>query len=132
MNFVSNKADFASHDGSFYKNLVQICKKCCSYQPDNTEFLNFFEESKQIEFLNSESDLLEEDRFCLKTLYINNEMAFLACNQLWLKFGHEFFYLENRTIKFAILFEINKVKTLLNEKKSTLWQILKFFQNLFF
>lgn len=68
-------------------------------------------------FLKSEDVLLEDERNVLKTFYKNNEKAFLVCHQLWLKFGHEYFYLENKTIKFAILYEINKVATLLDEIK---------------
>lgn len=60
---------------------------------------------------------MEDDRNILKTFYKNNQKAFLVLNQLWLKFGHEFFYLEENTIKFAIVFEINKVDTLLKEIK---------------
>ena len=45
---------------------------------------------------------------------------FLVCYQLWKKFGHEFFYLENHTMKFSIYFERNKAKTLLSEIKKLL------------
>ena len=68
-------------------------------------------------FLKSEDVLLEDERNVLKTFYKNNEKPFLVCHQLWLKFGPEYFYLENKTIKFAILYEINKVATLLDEIK---------------
>lgn len=117
MNFVCNKANSASYDSSFRRNLVEICEKCCNYQPNNADFTKFFEEISLLTFLKSEDILLEDGRNILKTFYNNNEKPFLVCYQLWLKFGHELFYLENYTIKFAIVFEINKVKTLLNEIK---------------
>ena len=115
MNFVSNKANSASYDSSFCQNIVEILEKCCLYQPNDAYFSKFLEEICQLTFLKSEDIILEDDRNILKTFYKNNEKPFLVCHQLWLKFGHELFYLENNLIKFAIVFEINKVETLLKE-----------------
>lgn len=117
MNFVNNKANSASYDASFRRNLVEICEKCHLYQPNDADFEKFLQEMSQLTFLKSENILLEDDGNILKTFYKNNQKAFLVLNQLWLKFGHEFFYLEENTIKFAIVFEINKVDTLLKEIK---------------
>ena len=117
MNFACNKANSASYDCSFCQNIVEVCEKCCLYQPDDLDFSKFLDEISQLTFLISEDVLLEDDRNILRTFYKNNEKPFLVCNQLWLKFGHEFFYLENNTIKFAVLFEINKVETLSKEIK---------------
>lgn len=88
-----------------------------SLSTGNINFKKFLEELSELMFLKSEDVLLEDERNVLKTFYKNNEKPFLVCHQLWLKFGHEYFYLENKTIKFAILYEINKVATLLDEIK---------------
>lgn len=117
MNFVSNKSNSASYDGSFRKNIVEKCEKCSHYLAEDVDFSKFLEELSQLDFLKSEDLLLEDDRNMLKTFYKNNEKAFLVCNQLWMKFAHEFFYLEQHTIKFVIVFEVNKVETLLKEIK---------------
>ena len=117
MNSINNKSNSASFDCSFCQNIIEICEKCKHYRPDDADFSAFYEELSQLNFLKSEELLLEDDRNVLKTLYKNNEKAFLVCNRLWMKFGHEFFYLEEHTIKFAIVFEISKVKTLLRKIK---------------
>ena len=51
----------------------------------------------------------------MKTFYLNNDKAFLVLYQFWMKFSTEFFYLEDRTIKFAIIYEANKMQNLLRE-----------------
>lgn len=117
MNFVDKKWNSASCDTSFCRNVIEICERCCLHFPEKVEFQQFLEELFQITFLKSEDVLLEDERKVLKTLYKNNEKPFLVTHQLWLKFGHRFFYLENRTIKFAVLLELNKVQSLLKEIK---------------
>lgn len=102
MDFVSQKINSASFDCSFRRNIVGICEKCQLHVADDPDFFTFFEDLIQIDFLKSEQLLCEDNRNILKTIYQNNEKAFLVCNQLWLKFGHEFFYLENHTIKYSI------------------------------
>lgn len=116
MNFVEIKSEAASYDESFRRNLIEICERCILHFPDNIKFRQFLEEVYQIIFL--KSDVLEEnERNILKTLYKNNEKPFIVCYQLWLKFENELFYLENRTIKFVIVYEINKAQILLKEIK---------------
>ena len=58
-------------------------------------------------------------REIIRTFYPNNQKVFLICYQLWRKFDEEFFYLDNRTIKFAIFYELNNVQNLLTEIKKT-------------
>lgn len=121
MNFVNNKSSSTLCDGSFRKNIVEKCEKCSHYLAEDVDFSKFLEEISQLDFLKSEDLLLEDDRNMLKTFYKNNEKAFLVCNQLWMKFAPEFFYLKQHTIKFAIVFEVNKVETLLKKIKKTLY-----------
>ena len=95
MDFISIKANSASYDCSFRRNIVEVYEKCHLHQPEDIDFSNFLEELSQIDFSKSEGSLLEDDCNILKTFYQNNEKAFLVCNQLWLKFGHEFFIWKN-------------------------------------
>ena len=120
MNVVSDKATNASYDCSFRRNIVEVCEKCLlhiSNQETNDKFKKFLQELSQISFLKSQDILSEDDRIILKTFYKNNTLSFLVCNQLWMKFGHQFFYLEIETLKFSIVFEVKKVTTLLKEIK---------------
>ena len=120
MNVVSDKATNTSYDCSFRRNIVEVCEKCLlhiSNQETNDKFKKFLQELSQISFLTSQDILSEDDRIILKTFYKNNPLSFLVCNQLWMKFGHQFFYLEIETLKFSIVFEVKKVTTLLKEIK---------------
>lgn len=62
MNFVCNKANSASYDCSFRWNIVEVCEKCCLYQPDDLDFSKFLEEISQLTFLKSEDVLLEDNK----------------------------------------------------------------------
>ena len=53
----------------------------------------------------------------LEQVYKANIKQFLICHQLWQKFGTEFKFLEIVTMKFAIIFEINKTKSYIKEIK---------------
>ena len=120
MNFVSGKASSASYDCSFRRNIIEVCEKCIpqiSNQEINEKFKNFFDQISQISFLKSQDLLPENKRDLLKVLYKNNPVPFFVCSQLWIKYGHQFFYLEIETLKFSIAFEINKIETLLKEIK---------------
>ena len=64
---------------------------------------------------------------------------FLVCHQLWQKFGPEFNFLEINTLKFAIIFETNKSKSLSKEIEKLLLLQAKvtvlsklFFNDIFF
>ena len=51
----------------------------------------------------------------LEQVYKANIKQFLICHQLWQKFGTEFKFLEIVTMKFAIIFDINKAKIFIKE-----------------
>ena len=57
----------------------------------------------------------ENKRRILRTFYVNDEKIFLVLYQLHMKFCSEFFYLDPKTLKFAVLYELNKVQTLLSD-----------------
>ena len=57
----------------------------------------------------------ENKRQILRTFYVNNEKIFLVLYQLHMKFCSEFFYLDPKTLKFAVFYELNKVQTLLSD-----------------
>ena len=98
MNFVDQKAEDASYNSSFRRNLIEICEKC---------ILHFRRiEAYQIDFLKSDDILEENKRGILKKFYVNNEKIFLVLYQLHMKFCSEFFYLDLKTSKFAVLYEL--------------------------
>ena len=107
MNFVDQKAEDASYNSSFRRNLIEICEKCILHFPEkNPDFTAFLEEAYQIDFLKSDDILEENKRGILKTFYVNNEKIFLVLYQLHMKFCSEFFYLDLKTSKFAVLYEL--------------------------
>lgn len=77
-------------------------------------FFNFSDDLEQISFLTIEQLLHKNQRTIVKSCYQNNKKTFLVCYQLWKKFGHEFFYLEEHIIKYSVYFEMNKVNSLLD------------------
>lgn len=119
MDFVLQKANFESFDVIFRRNIVEVCEKCELHTDSNDEnvFFNLLEALQRIDFLNDQELLPENKRLIIKTVYENHPKAFLICYQLWRKFEHEFFYLQNETIKYAIYFESNTVDNLLSEIK---------------
>ena len=117
MNLVEDKARSASFDSSFRRNVYEVCQKCILHFPEAEEFKKFAEEISQLVFLKNEGVLDENEREIIRTFYLNNDKVFLVCYQLWRKFDEEFFYSDNRTIKFAIFYELNNVQNLLTEIK---------------
>lgn len=119
MDFVLQKANFESFYVTFRRNIVEVCEKCELHTDSNDEnaVFNLLEALPQIDFLNDQELLPENKRLMIKTAYENHPKAFLICYQLWRKFEHEFFYLQNETIKYAIYFELNTVDNLLSEIK---------------
>ena len=119
MNFVDQKAEDASYNSSFRRNLIEICEKCILHFPEKkkkkNDFRAFLEEAYQIDFLKSDDILEENKRGILKTFYVNKEKIFLVLYQLHMKICSEFFYLDPKTLKFAVLYELNKVQTLLSD-----------------
>ena len=73
MNFIKDKAEVAYYDGSFRRNLEELCKKCILYFPENHEFQEFLDETSQVVFLKSEEALEENERVVLRTFYLNND-----------------------------------------------------------
>ena len=65
---------------------------------------------------------------------MNNKFLFLVFFQLLMKFGGEFMFLEPRTLKFAFVYESNKVKKLLSmiEKLNDLHTRITVFSKSFF
>ena len=53
----------------------------------------------------------------LEQNYKENIKPFLICSQLWQKFGNEFNFLDLVTMKFAVIFEVNKTKSFNKEIK---------------
>ena len=106
MNFVDQKAEDASYNSSFRRNLIEICEKCILHFPEKNDFRAFLEEAYQIDFLKSDDILEENKRGILKTFYVNNEKIFLVLYQLHMKFCSEFFYLDPKTLQFAVLYEL--------------------------
>lgn len=53
----------------------------------------------------------------LEQNYKENIKPFLICNQLWQKFENEFNFLDLVTMKFAVIFEVNKTKSFNKEIK---------------
>ena len=53
MNFVDQKAEDASYNSSFRRNLIEICEKCILHFPEKkkNDFRAFLEEAYQIDFL---------------------------------------------------------------------------------
>ena len=92
------------------------------------------EEAYQIDFLKSDDILEENKRGILKTFYVNKEKIFLVLYQLHMKICSEFFYLDPKTLKFAVLYELNKVQTLLSdlEKRAVLNARVTVFYKSFF
>ena len=52
----------------------------------------------------------------LEEVYKENISPFLVCHQLW-QFGNSFKFLELVTMKFAIIFELQKVKSFMKDIK---------------
>lgn len=70
---------------------------------------------EQLDFLIKEDQLAESEIKILEEVYKSNLRQFLICHQLWQKFGPEFKFLETTTLKFAVIFEINKTKSFMKE-----------------
>ena len=92
------------------------------------------QQSNQIIFLEKKETLDNPQRDILRTFYMNNKFLFLVFFQLWMKFGGEFMFLEPRTLKFAFVYESNKVKKLLSmiEKLNDLHTRITVFSKSFF
>ena len=106
MNFVENKANSASYDGSFRRNLIESVERCVLHFPEKNEFTDFLGELSQITFLKSEDILEENERNILKTFYRNNDKPFLVCYQLWLKFWSQVFLFRNFNNKICKLYRL--------------------------
>ena len=117
MEFVLRKANYASFNDFLRRNIVEITKKCEEFSDENGFFLDFFDELEQLEFLSKDEQLDENEMKILEQVYKWNIKQFLICHQLLQKIGPEFKFLEIVTMKFAIIFEINKTKSYIKEIK---------------
>ena len=117
MEFVLRKDNYASFNDLFRRNIIQIAEKCEEFNDENGFLLDFIEELEQLEFLSKDEQLDENEIKILEQVYKANIKQFLIFHQLWQKFGNVFKYLELVTMKFAIIFEINKTKSFIKEIK---------------
>ena len=112
MDFVLNKAHYASYNTMFRRNILTIAQKCEEYHELS---INFFNELCQINFLEKEEELTESKRRILEEVYKNNLVDFLVCHQIWQKFSPEFILLEKTTMAYAIVYEMKKSKSFMTE-----------------
>ena len=117
MEFVLRKANYASFNDFLRRNIVEITEKCEEFSDENGFFLDFFDELEQLEFLSKDEQLDENEMKILEQVYKWNIKQFLICHRLLQKIGPEFKFLEIVTMKFAIIFEINKTKSYIKEIK---------------
>ena len=118
MDFILKKARYASFNTLFRKEILQIALKC---EEINEMSLDFIDELEQLDFLQKEEELAENEIKKLEEIFKANMVGFLICEQLWQKFGAEFNFLDTHTLKFAIIFETNKSKSLLKEIEKLLF-----------
>ena len=116
MDFVLKKAYYATFNSLFRKEVLQIARKC---EEINEMSLEFIEELEDFDL--EKEELAENGRKKLEEIFKANMVHFLICHQLWQKFGLEFNFLEIKTLKFAIIFETNKSKSLIKEIEKLLF-----------
>ena len=112
MDFVLRKVHYASYNSLFRKESLQIALKC---EEINEMCLDFIINLEQLHFLQKEEELAENERKQLEEIFKAHKLYFLVCHLLWQKFGPKFNVLEINTLKYAIIFETNKSKSLLKE-----------------
>ena len=112
MDFVLRKVRYASYNSLFQKESLQIALK---FEEINEMSLDFIIKLEQLDFLQKEEELAENERKQLEEIFKAHKLYFLVCHLLWQKFGPKFNVLEINTLKYAIIFETNKSKSLLKE-----------------
>ena len=117
MEFVLRKANYASFNRLLKRNVISIAEKCREKSDDPDLFIDFIDDLNQLEFITKEEELDENERSMLEQTYKENVKPFLICHRLWQKFGNEFNFLDLVTMKFAIIFEVNKTKSFIKEIK---------------
>ena len=117
MEFVLRKANYASFNGLLRRKVISIAEKCRELSDDPDLFLNFIDDLNQLDFMTKEEELDENEISMLEQTYKENVKPFLICHQLWQKFGNEFNFLDLVTMRFAIIFEVNKTKSFIKEIK---------------
>ena len=134
MNFVQQSIDTASYDPLFRKRVKELCEKCIIHFPEKNDLKEFLQQCNQLIFLEKKETLDNPETEILRIFYMNNKFLFLVFFQLWMKFGGEFMFLEPRTLKFAFVYESNKVKKLLSmiEKLNDLHTRITVFSKSFF
>ena len=117
MEFVLRKANYASFNSLLRRKILSIAEKCSKLGENSDLFIDFICDLNQLEFLSKEEELDENETSMLEQNYKENIKPFLICNQLWQKFGNEFNFLDLVTMKFAVIFEVNKTKSFIKEIK---------------
>ena len=114
MEFVLRKANYASFNDSLRRNILEIVQKC-EEVADKNEFFLFYWGTGAARILRKGEQLQENEIKILEEVFKSNLRQFSIYHQLWQKFGPEFKFLENTTLKFAIIFEMNKTKSFIKE-----------------
>ena len=111
MDFVLKRANYASFDTAFQKEIEVIAKRRAKVIKVDLDFIEKIEELG----LNEADEPVAEQRKDFENLLKENMKTFLICHQLYRKFGFEFYQLDTSTLKFAIIFERNISKSFVKE-----------------
>ena len=123
MEFVLIKANYASFNGLLRRSIVSIAEECEELSDDPVFFVDFLYALNELQFLNQDEELNEAETNKLQQVYKENIKQFVVCHQLWQKFRNGFKYLDLITMKYAIIFQLNKSKSFIkNIKKLELLQ----------
>ena len=119
----------------YFKNKLKNCvKNVLSIFLKKNDLIEFLQQCNQLIFLEKKETLDNPQREILRKFDMDNKFLFLVFFQLWMKFGGEFMFLEPRTLKFAFVYESNKVTKLLSmiEKLNDLHTRVTVFSKSFF
>ena len=115
MEFVLNKASYEAYNGMLRKEIIEIAEKAEEFCDSPGFFVDFLYDLNELQFINQDelNDFATKE---LEEVYKENISPFLVCHQLW-QFGNSFKFLELVTMKFAIIFELRKVKSFMKDIK---------------
>lgn len=116
MEFVLNKASYEAYNGMLRKEIIEIAEKAEEFCDSPGFFVDFLYDLNELQFINQD-ELNDFETKELEEVYKKNISPFLVCHQLWQKFGNSFKFLELVTMKFAIIFELQKVKSFMKDIK---------------
>ena len=114
MNFCMKKITDAADNKSFHKGICQIAKKIheiskCEKEDCEVDQFIFAIDHVIKNMKSDEFDVDERAKFIeMSKKYVK---TFLVCDQLFKKYGSEFYHLEDCKLKFAIYFEVEKVNS---------------------